>query len=229
MLHTGHSCRLILHPWDQIYSLSNISPEKKFKYSWFSLSRTRLSRIAAYLEVKILSLPKHENLTTSKKYCGKEEKISPLFHNIFDISLMSRVQLHINLLNVVVRIIFSSILKMWYVEVRISRSVSESPLQFEITRVDCIVICSSSLFVRHSFYMWVFIIIFFILFYFIFYLFFCHCLFVIVPFLTFFDALGKLCFVIVAFYGCLHLQSNLSGSNILMTKGMIETWVVRAI
>ena len=37
-----------------------------------SLSRTR---ITAYLEVKILSLPKHENLTTSKKYCRKEEKL----------------------------------------------------------------------------------------------------------------------------------------------------------
>ena len=45
------------------------------KYIWLSLSRTRLSRITAYLEVKILSLPKHENLTTSKKYCGKEEKL----------------------------------------------------------------------------------------------------------------------------------------------------------
>ena len=44
-------------------------------YSWFSLSRTRLSRITAYLEVKIWSLPKHENLTTGKKYCGTEEKL----------------------------------------------------------------------------------------------------------------------------------------------------------
>ena len=63
------------------------------------------SRITAYLEVKILSLPKHEKLTTGEKYCGKEEKlraISPLFHNILPISLTSRVQLHINLLNVVV-------------------------------------------------------------------------------------------------------------------------------
>ena len=61
-----------------------------------------------------------------------------LFHNIFDISLNSRVQLHINLLNVVVRIIFSSVLQIWYVDVRISRSISEGPLEFEITRVDCI-------------------------------------------------------------------------------------------
>ena len=110
------------------------------KYSWLSLSRTRLSRITAYLEVKIWSSPKHENLTTCKKYCGKEE-IAPLFHNIYNISLISRVQLHIYLLNqmwnVVNRNSFSSILQIWYVEVRISRSISESPLEFEITRVDC--------------------------------------------------------------------------------------------
>ena len=37
----------------------------------------------------------------------------------------------------VARIIFSSNLEIWYVEVRISRSVSESPFEFEITRVDC--------------------------------------------------------------------------------------------
>ena len=64
--------------------------------------------------------------------------ISLLFHNIFKISLTSGVRLHIHLLNVVVRLIFSSILQIWYVEVRISRSISESPLDFEITRVDCI-------------------------------------------------------------------------------------------
>ena len=107
------------------------------QYSWLSLSRPRLSRITAYLEVKIWSLPKHENLTTCKKYCGKEEKLL-LFQNIFNISLVSRVQLHIYLINVVNRFIFSSILQIYYVEVRISRSISESPLEFEITRVDCI-------------------------------------------------------------------------------------------
>ena len=45
------------------------------KYNSLSLSRPSLSRITAYLEVKIWSLPKHENLTTGKKYCGKEEKL----------------------------------------------------------------------------------------------------------------------------------------------------------
>ena len=33
---------------------------------------------------------------------------------------------------------FSSLPQHWYVEVWISRSVSESPLEFEITKVDCI-------------------------------------------------------------------------------------------
>ena len=44
-------------------------------YSWLSLSRPRLSRITAYLEVKIWSLAIHENLTTDGKYCRKEEKL----------------------------------------------------------------------------------------------------------------------------------------------------------
>ena len=44
-------------------------------YSWLSLSRPRLSRITAYLEVKILSLLKHEYLTTGKTYFEKEEKL----------------------------------------------------------------------------------------------------------------------------------------------------------
>ena len=41
------------------------------------------------------------------------------------------------MLNVVVQIIFPLILQIWYVEVQICRSISESPLEFEITRVDC--------------------------------------------------------------------------------------------
>ena len=68
----------------------------------------------------------------------EKKSISPLFHNIFNISRISRVKLYLHLLNVVVRFIFSPILQFWYVEVRISRSISESPLDFKITRVDCI-------------------------------------------------------------------------------------------
>ena len=67
----------------------------------------------------------------------KKRRNSPLFDNIFNISLTSGVQLHIHLLNVVIWLSFSSILQIWYVEVRISQSISEIPLEFEITRVDC--------------------------------------------------------------------------------------------
>ena len=35
-------------------------------------------------------------------------------------------------------LLFFSLSQLWYVEVRISRNVSVSPLEFEITRVDCI-------------------------------------------------------------------------------------------
>ena len=93
--------------------------------------------------MKIWSLPKHENLTTGKKYCGKEEKLLlrsnfSSFPQYFQyISNFNSPITHIYLLNVVVRIIFSSILQIWYVELRISRSISEGPLEFEITRVDC--------------------------------------------------------------------------------------------
>ena len=83
-----------------------------------------------------------ENIVEKRRNCSWGA-ISPLFHNIFNISLTSKVQLPISLLNVVNQIIFSSILQTWYVELRISRSISESPLEFEITRVDCIVVVSS--------------------------------------------------------------------------------------
>ena len=55
-------------------------------------------------------------------------EISPLFHNIFNISLISGVKLYINSLNVVVLFIFSLIQQIWYVDLRISRKISDSPL-----------------------------------------------------------------------------------------------------
>ena len=135
-----HWRHIISLPWKAVLN-KNIMYGVVGVYSWLSLSRPRLSRITAYLEVKILSLLKHENLTTEKKNIVEKRRIcslgsiSPLFHNIFYIFLISRVQLHICMLNVVVRIIYP---QFWYLEVRISRSISESPLEFEIMRVDCI-------------------------------------------------------------------------------------------
>ena len=83
-------------------------------YSWLALSRTR---ITSYFEVKIWSLPKHEQLTTSKKILWKRREIAPkeqflLFSTVvFNISLTSRVQLHTCLLNAVVRIFFPQFCK----------------------------------------------------------------------------------------------------------------------
>ena len=61
------------------------------------VSRLRLSRITAYLEVKIWSRLKYENLTTGDKILWKRGKIAPpLFQNIFNVSLTSGVKLHIH-------------------------------------------------------------------------------------------------------------------------------------
>ena len=91
--------------------------------------------------MKIWSLPKHENLTTSKKYCGNEEQLLlrsnfPSFPQYFQYISNFKSPIHIYLLNVVNRIIFSWTLQTWYVEVWISPSILESPLELEITRVD---------------------------------------------------------------------------------------------
>ena len=110
-----------------------------YKYSRLSLSRLRLSRITAYLEVKIWSLFKHGNLTTDNKIWWKRGKIAPqkqflLFSTIFSIYL--KLQESNYMFIRFVSIYFFSILKIWYVEVWIYRSISESPLVLEITRVD---------------------------------------------------------------------------------------------
>ena len=70
-------------------------------------------------------------VTTGKNILWKEE-IAPQYFQY-----TSNFKNLITNIFVANRIIFSSILQIWYVEVRISRSISESPLEFEITRVDC--------------------------------------------------------------------------------------------
>ena len=68
-------------------------PAYEIKYSWLSLSRPRLSRMPAYLEVKIWSLFKHENLITGNKILWKRGEIVPkflLFSTIFSIYLEIR-------------------------------------------------------------------------------------------------------------------------------------------
>ena len=67
-----------------------------------------------------------------------QEQFLPFPTIFLYIFLIKGVYLHIHLLNLVVQFVFSSILSIIYVELRISRSVSEGPFKFEITRVDCI-------------------------------------------------------------------------------------------
>ena len=71
----------------------------------------RLSRITAYLEVKIWSLFKHENPTTVNKILWERGEIAPLFHNLFNVPLTLGVKKESNytfLVNVVIRFIFLS-------------------------------------------------------------------------------------------------------------------------
>ena len=75
-----------------VQECKEIALRDRFIYSRTSLSRTRLSRITAYLEVKIWTLPKHENLRTGKKILWKRGEIAPkeqflLFSTIFSIYL----------------------------------------------------------------------------------------------------------------------------------------------
>ena len=65
------------------------------------ISNNRLSRIENL--VSVLILKSYQQIT---KYCGKEEKFSPLFRNILNICVISGVKLRIHLWNVVVRLIF---------------------------------------------------------------------------------------------------------------------------
>ena len=61
--------------WSIAPYTTTTNEQPRQKHSWLLLSRPRLSRIITYPEVKILSLLKHENLATGKKYCWKEEKL----------------------------------------------------------------------------------------------------------------------------------------------------------
>ena len=92
--------------------------------------------------MKILSLPKHENLTTSKNYCVNEEKLLQRsnfssFPQYFRYISNFKSPISYKFVKCGCSNYFSSIIKIWYVEVQISRSVSESPLELDITGVDC--------------------------------------------------------------------------------------------
>ena len=100
-----------LHRWTGWY-IKLHCPSWRIRYSRTSLSRTRLFRITAYLEVKMWCLFKHETMTTGNKIMWKRGEIAPkeqflFFSTLFYIYifLTSGVKLHIHLLNVVVQFI----------------------------------------------------------------------------------------------------------------------------
>ena len=139
-------CDLELSPLKQSFSF-NTEREREIAfvtpfwlYSWLSLSRPRLSRITAYLEVNIWSLPKHETLITGNKILWKRvqsnfSSFPQYFQHISNFkSPITYTSVH--LLNVVVRIIFILNSANIICRVRISRSILVSSLEFEITRVD---------------------------------------------------------------------------------------------
>ena len=103
----------------QLKSLKSIclNEHKMQNYSRLSLSRLRLSRTTAYLEEKIWSLLKHRNPKSGNKILWIRGEIAPReqflpFPQYFQyIFLIKGVYLHIHLLNLVVRFVFSSILK----------------------------------------------------------------------------------------------------------------------
>ena len=132
---------IALWGWDPLL----LAPIRHYIFHIYSrppLHRLRLSRITAYLEEKIWSLFWHRHLTSGSKILWIRGEIAPQeqflpFSTIFQhIFLTKGAKLHVNLWNLIVRLVFSSILHIWYVEVRISRNVSEGLFDLEITRVD---------------------------------------------------------------------------------------------
>ena len=57
--------------------ITNIQNKWFLKYSRLTLSRPRLTRTTAYLEMKIWTLFSHENLTAGNKILWKREEIAP--------------------------------------------------------------------------------------------------------------------------------------------------------
>ena len=110
------------------------------------------------LKVKIWSLPKLENLTTGKKYCGKEEKL-------FLRSNFSSFPQYFQYISNFKSPNYIYIYKMWLFELFYPQfcesdmlryrylEVFSSPLEFEITRVDCISLFPHQYFHLHLLYL----------------------------------------------------------------------------
>ena len=116
-----------------IYMRSQI--QSTFVISTSIISNNRLSR----RETLVLALTQKFKIRL-QNIVGKRSNSSPFPQHFQYIFLTKGVKLHSYLWNLVVRIVFSSILQIWYVKAWISRSVLEGPFDYEITRVH--VICN---------------------------------------------------------------------------------------
>ena len=110
---------------------------RNHKKSRLLLSRLRLSGITAYLEVKIKSLFKHENLTTGNKILWKRGENFSSFPQYFQYNSDFRSQMTYSFVKCGCSTFFphfckSDMSRYGYLEVFLN------PLDFEITRIDCI-------------------------------------------------------------------------------------------
>ena len=114
--------RNIMRKWISwhMHSRSLIRIQSTLVISTSLISNNRLSRSENLVPVLTWKSNKRWQIIV-----GKRRNCPGLFHNISYISLTAGVKLHIHLLNLVVRFIFSSILQIWYVEVWMFRSISE--------------------------------------------------------------------------------------------------------
>ena len=103
-------------------------------YCRLSLSRRRLSRITVYLSENLVFFL-NGNLTTGNEISWKRREIAQYNSNFRSQITYSFVKCGCS---IYFYLFFFSILQIRYVNVRLSRSMSESPLDFEITRIDCI-------------------------------------------------------------------------------------------
>ena len=118
-------------------------------YSRLSLSRLRLSQSKSLIPILTWKFKNRYQNIVEKRDKGV---IAPkewflLFSTIFSIYIYILVHKlqesnYIFISEMWLFDLLFSILQIWYVEIRISRNVSESPLDFEIPRVDCVFLIS---------------------------------------------------------------------------------------
>ena len=100
------------------------------------MSNNRLSRRENLILVKHRILISGNKIYRIREVAAQEQFLPFSTKFSIYIYLTKGVKLHVHSRNMV-RLVFSSILQIRYVEVRLSRSVSEGPFDFEISRVYC--------------------------------------------------------------------------------------------